>query len=117
VEFVEAGITNGKELTEIAREYLQPVLSEDIDTLVLGCTHYPLLTGVISMIVGDKVTLVSSAEETAKDVYRILVEQDLIRNPNLPPPTHEFLATGDSFTHLARRFLGPEVLEVTSLQN
>ena len=117
VEFVEAGITNGKELTEIAREYLQPVLSQDIDTLVLGCTHYPLLTGVISMIAGDKVTLVSSAEETAKDVYRILVEQDLIRNPNLPSPTHEFLATGDSFTHLARRFLGPEVLEVTSLQN
>jgi glutamate racemase len=115
VEFVEAGITNGAELTAIAREYLQPVLSEDIDTLVLGCTHYPLLTGVISMIAGDKVTLVSSAEETAKDVYRILVEQDLIRNPNLPPPTHEFLATGDSFTHLARRFLGPEVLEVTSL--
>jgi glutamate racemase len=53
VEFVEAGITNGKELTDIAREYLQPVLSQDIDTLVLGCTHYPLLTGVISMIAGE----------------------------------------------------------------
>jgi glutamate racemase len=116
VEFVEAGITNGDELNVIAREYLQPILDQDIDTLVLGCTHYPLLTGVISMIAGDKVTLVSSAEETAKDVYRILVEQELIRNPNLPPPTHEFLATGDSFTHLARRFLGPEVLEVTSLK-
>jgi len=116
VEFVEAGITNGKELTAIAREYLQPILDKDIDTLVLGCTHYPLLTGVISMIAGDNVTLVSSAEETAKDVYRILVEQDLLRNPNLPHPTHEFLATGDPFTHLARRFLGPEVLEVTSLK-
>lgn len=116
VEFVEAGITNGKELTEIAREYLQPVLDQEIDTLVLGCTHYPLLTGVISMIAGDNVTLVSSAEETAKDVYRVLVEQNLTRNPNLPPPTHEFLATGESFTHLARRFLGPEVLEVTSLK-
>jgi glutamate racemase len=67
------------------------------------------------MITGDKVTLVSSAEETAKDAYRTLVEQDLIRNPNLPSPSHEFLATGDPFTHLARRFLGPEVREVTSL--
>jgi glutamate racemase len=67
------------------------------------------------MIAGDNVTLVSSAEETAKDVYRILVEQDLMRNPKLPSPTHEFLATGDAFTHLARRFLGPEVREVTSL--
>lgn len=117
VEFVEVGVTNGDELTAIAREYLQPILSQDIDTLVLGCTHYPLLTGVISMIAGDKVTLVSSAEETAKDVYRILVEQGLSRNPNLPPPTHEFLATGDSFTHLARRFLGPEVLEVKSIKS
>jgi len=116
VEFVEGGVTNGEELTAIAREYLQPVLDQDVDTLVLGCTHYPLLTGVISMITGDKVTLVSSAEETAKDVYRILVEQNLTRNPTLPSPTHEFLATGESFTHLARRFLGPEVLEVTSLK-
>ena len=117
VEFVERGETSGTEITKVAREYLAPVMAAKVDTLVLGCTHYPLLTGVISMIAGDKVTLVSSAEETAKDVYRILVEQDLIRNPNLPAPTHEFLATGDSFTHLARRFLGPEVLEVTSLKN
>ena len=52
--------------------------SADVDTLVLGCTHYPLLTGVISYVVGDGVTLVSSAEETAKDVYRTLVEHELV---------------------------------------
>ena len=115
VEFVEAGITNGEELTEVARTYLQPILNADIDTLVLGCTHYPLLTGVISMLAGDEVTLVSSAEETAKDVYRTLVEQNLLRDSSLPEPTHQFLATGPSFTSLARRFLGPEVLEVVSL--
>lgn len=115
VEFVEAGITNGADLTDVAREYLAPILEAEIDTLVLGCTHYPLLTGVISMIAGDQVTLVSSAEETAKDVYRILVEQDLLRDKNLPEPKHEFLATGEPFTALARRFLGPEVLEVTNI--
>ena len=115
VEFVEAGITNGAELTNVAQEYLGPILEAEIDTLVLGCTHYPLLTGVISMIAGDKVTLVSSAEETAKDVYRTLVEQDLLRSAALPAPQHEFLATGESFTNLARRFLGPEVLEVVSI--
>jgi len=115
VEFVEAGITNGAELTSVAREYLAPILDADIDTLVLGCTHYPLLTGVISMIAGDKVTLVSSAEETAKDVYRTLVEEDLLRDSSLPAPTHQFLATGEAFTGLARRFLGPEVLEVVSI--
>jgi glutamate racemase len=115
VEFVEAGITNSAELTEVAREYLAPILQSEVDTLVLGCTHYPLLTGVISMIVGDQVTLVSSAEETAKDVYRTLVEKNLLRDAELPEPRHEFLATGEPFTQLARRFLGPEVIEVISL--
>jgi glutamate racemase len=115
VEFVEAGITNGTELTSVAREYLTPILNADIDTLVLGCTHYPLLTGVISMIAGDKITLVSSAEETAKDVYRTLVELDLLRDGSLSEPKHLFLATGKPFTQLARRFLGPEVVEVASL--
>jgi len=115
VEFVEAGITNSEELTAVAREYLAPILQAQVDTLVLGCTHYPLLTGVISMIAGDKVTLVSSAEETAKDVYRTLVEKNLLRDSALPEPRHEFLATGEPFTKLARRFLGPEVIEVRTL--
>ena len=66
VEFVERGETSGAKITEIAREYLQPIIDADVDTLVLGCTHYPLLTGVISYLVGNGVSLVSSAEETAK---------------------------------------------------
>ena len=115
VEFVESGITSGQELVNVAHEYLDPILATDIDTLVLGCTHYPLLTGVISMIAGDSVTLVSSAEETAKDVYRTLVENDLMRMADGTPPEHEFLATGPTFTQLAHRFLGPEVNEVTPL--
>ena len=77
----------------------------------LGCTHYPLLTGVISYVMGDDVTLVSSAEETAKDVYRTLVRHDLLRHADLPEPEHQFLVTGDpvDFQRLGRRFLGPEV--------
>jgi glutamate racemase len=82
-----------------------------VDTLVLGCTHYPLLTGVIQLSMGDGVTLVSSAEETAKDVYRVLTAGDLLRDEDAPPPRHRFVATGDPepFHRLARRFLGPEV--------
>ena len=72
MEFVERGDTNSAELFAVAEEYLAPILAAGVDTLVLGCTHYPLLTGVISYVVGDAVTLVSSAEETAKDVYREL---------------------------------------------
>lgn len=111
VDFVERGETSGEAITKIARDYLAPVMAADVDTLVLGCTHYPLLTGVISYVMGNDVSLVSSAEETAKDLYRTLVENSLLRNPSSTAPTHKFLATGESssFEVLARRFLGPEV--------
>lgn len=114
VEFVERGETSGAEITQIAREYLEPIMAAKVDTLVLGCTHYPLLTGVISYVMGEGVTLVSSAEETAKDLYRTLVENNLLRATHSGAPTHKFLATGDAqaFESLARRFLGPEVTRV-----
>ena len=114
VEYVERGETTGAEITAIAREYLSPMIEAKVDTLVLGCTHYPLLTGVISYVMGEGVTLVSSAEETAKDLYRVLVEKNLLRENSNSAPSHEFLATGDShqFEVLARRFLGPEVTKV-----
>jgi glutamate racemase len=110
VEFVERGETSGPEITDVARQYLKPVIDADIDTLVLGCTHYPLLTGVISYVVGNSVSLVSSAEETAKDLYRVLVENNLLHS-STKNADHRFLATGDAkaFETLARRFLGPEV--------
>jgi glutamate racemase len=70
---------------------------------------------VLSLVLGDEVTLVSSAEETAKDVYRVLTRNDLLRDHDGPPPVHSFLATGDPepFARLGRRFLGPEVDAVT----
>jgi glutamate racemase len=63
---------------------------------------------------GNGVSLVSSAEETAKDLYRVLVENSLLRQPSAEPASHRFLATGDAkaFESLARRFLGPEVASV-----
>ncbi len=116
VEFVEAGVTSGPELLETATEYLAPLQRRDVDTLVLGCTHYPLLTGVISYVMGEGVTLVSSAEETAKDLYRVLADAGALRPDHLPPPGHSFTTTGDpdEFRRLARRFLGlgPDVEHV-----
>src|SRR3954464_6171120 len=111
VDFVERGVTSGRQLLGLAQSYLDPLLAADVDTLILGCTHYPLLTGVIGLVMGDDVTLVSSAEETAKDVYRVLTRADLLRDPDAPAPVHQFLATGDPepFARLGRRFLGPEV--------
>jgi len=116
VDFVENGITSGPELMQAAEAYLAPIKAAGVDTLVLGCTHYPLLTGAISYVMGENVTLVSSADETAKDVYRTLVANSLLRNSNTPP-TLRFQATGDArpFGKLARRFLGPEVTVVEHL--
>ncbi|MGJ5589613.1 glutamate racemase [Micrococcus lylae] len=115
VEFVEAGITTGPELIETAEEYVAPLKAAGVDTMVLGCTHYPLLTGVLSLVMGEDVTLVSSAEETAKDLYRALVQHGLGHPHSAAGAAqavdHRFMATGDpeQFQTLARRFLGPEV--------
>ena len=110
VSFVESGMTSGDEVTKVAQEYLAPLKAAGVDTLVLGCTHYPLLTGVISYVMGSEVNLVSSAEETAKELYKVLVENSLLRVEK-SAPSHQFISSGDTdtFAHLARRFLGPEV--------
>lgn len=109
VDFVERGITSGDELLAVAHDYLDPLVSEGVDTLILGCTHYPLLTGIISYVMGDQVTLVSSAEECAKDLYRLLLGSGLVEPDG--EPTHRFLTTGspDDFERIGRRFLGPEL--------
>ena len=116
VDYIERGITTGPKIIELAESYLAPLKAAKVDTLVLGCTHYPLLTGALSYVMGENVTLVSSAEETAKDVYRTLVAHDLLRTSQAEP-TLRFQATGDaqSFGKLARRFLGPEVEHVEKI--
>jgi glutamate racemase len=110
VDFVEAGVTGGDELLAVAHEYLDPLTSAGVDTLILGCTHYPLLTGVVSYVMGDDVTLVSSAEECAKDVYKMLATTGLMRDGG--EPTYSFVTTGHpgEFETIGRRFLGAEMV-------
>ena len=113
VDFVEAGTTGGDELLAVARDYLEPLAEAGVDTLVLGCTHYPLLTGVVQLVMGDGVTLVSSAEECAKDVYRMLLDTGLMRDGG--KASYDFLTTGhpDDFATVGRRFLGNELAAAT----
>lgn len=116
VEFVEAGVTSGAELFDVANEYLQPLKDAKVDTLVLGCTHYPMLSAAIQYVMGPSVTLVSSAEATAFEVYQTLLTHDLLRT-STTPPTHSFETTGDDtekFRTLAHRFLGLEIGRVES---
>jgi glutamate racemase len=113
VEHVERGDTTSDGLRRVARRYLEPLRGGGIDTLILGCTHYPLLSGLLQLELGPDVVLVSSAEETAKDVYATLVRQGL-QSEEASPPAHTFLATGDpaDFHVVAEIFLGPELSEV-----
>ena len=117
VEHVELGDTTSDALRTAARRYLVPLIERGIDTLILGCTHYPLLSGLLQLELGPDVVLVSSAEETAKDVYATLLRSGLQRAESTAP-AHAFFATGDpaTFQRLAEVFLGPELLEVRAAQ-
>ncbi|MEO7457663.1 MAG: glutamate racemase [Gemmatimonadaceae bacterium] len=109
VPLVEEGWTDHDATWSIAEEYLEPLLSADVDTLVLGCTHYPLLKSVIGEIVGRTVRLIDSAEETAADTRRMLEEQGLASEPKTP--SYRFIASDDPqmFLRLGQRFLGDAI--------
>ncbi len=109
VTLVEAGRVTDPEVLEVAADYLAPLAAAQIDTLILGCTHYPLLTGVLSYVMGPEVVLVSSAEATAREVFARLVGGGLLAHA--PDATHRFLSSGEpaGFARLASRFLGPRI--------
>lgn len=118
VEFVEVGVTDTPEVLGVAEEYLAPLRTAGVDTLLLGCTHYPFLEGAISYVMGEGVSLVSSDSETAKDVYRRLVSRDLLAGPDAVA-RHVYEATGasaDDFISLAHRLMGREVRSVQLVQ-
>jgi glutamate racemase len=117
VDFIERGVTSGRALLGLANGYLEPLQRANVDTLILGCTHYPLLAGLIGLVMGENVTLVSSADETAREVYRLLTAKDMFRSDAALPPVHEFTSTGDpaTFARLALRFLGPEAAAATAI--
>ncbi|MGO2139216.1 MAG: glutamate racemase [Leucobacter sp.] len=109
VELVEAGQTSGDETLRVAEGYLRPLIDKQIDTLVLGCTHYPFLRGAIRQVVGPDVALVSSDIETANLVFEKLTERGLLRDPAAGPPSIRYETTGgdtSEFVRLAKRMLG-----------
>ncbi|MGH9889537.1 MAG: glutamate racemase [bacterium] len=107
VPLVEEGWTEHEATRSIAREYLEPMLDADIDTLVLGCTHYPLLKPLFRDVLGPDVQLIDSAEETAAETARTLDAAGLSADANADP-TYRFIASDDplQFLQLGQRFLG-----------
>lgn len=119
VPLVEEGYIDKDATHLIARDYLQTMLDVDIDTLVLGCTHYPLLKEVIGNVMGEGVKLVDSGEVIAKEVYHFLADRDLLNPQTSQKPgtsgEQKFFVSDvpDKFTNLASRFLGQPVDKVT----
>lgn len=108
VEFVERGETNSEEVFAVAEEYLAPLKGAGVDTVILGCTHYPMLTGVIQYVMGEDVVLISSAEATAADVFAELKDRDLL-NMSDQAGKHRFIASDQEgmFSELGELLLGP----------
>lgn len=117
VEFVEGGYTSGAQVVETAKQYLQPLKDQEVDTVILGCTHYPLLSGVISHVLGDSVQLVSSSDACARDTYNGLTKMGLLHDE--PRKTKRlFYTTGDPelFSGLGQRLVGALVKNVRHAQ-
>lgn len=109
VPLVEEGWTDSPVTRLVVEEYLKPYTALQIDTLVLGCTHYPLLAATIGAYLGPEVQLVDSATETAREVARILAHEDLAA-PAGPGSTSFFVTdVPDRFVKIGSRFLGSAV--------
>ena len=119
VPLVEEGWQDHEVTSAILEEYLKPLLQEKIDTLVLGCTHYPILKEVIAQITGSGVTLVDSAESCAQYIHRELERLGLLNEQNKKSLLSlNVTDTNNRFTQLATQFLGQpiEVTEVSLLE-
>lgn len=110
VSIVEQGDMHSLESKQIVAEYLAPLQREMIDVLILGCTHYPIMGPVIQEVAGERVQLISSAEETAREASLILADRNLLNDHNLSP-VHHFYTTGDRihFAEIAERWLNRRI--------
>jgi glutamate racemase len=119
VEFVEKGEFGSDQVHVLAERLLAPVRDAKVDTLLLGCTHYPFLARTIADVMGRDVVLVSSADETAFEVRRLLLDTGLARRrgPGDAPPRHRWLSSGDVawFRDLGGRLLGPELADAEAI--
>ncbi len=116
VEYVEKGILDGGELDRAICSYINPLLQKNIDALIMGCTHFPLIEKNITSCSGNNIKVISSAVETAIDVKKILKEKG-IEAPKGRKPSRIFYETGlaSHFFEVGRMFLGEEITGVVSI--
>ena len=118
VPIVEEGWVNDDIAVKVAQKYLSPLKKKGIDTLILGCTHYPLLKKKIQKIMGKGVTLIDSAQQVAFEVTQVLSQEGLL-NKKRGRPVREYYVTDEVaiFKNVAQRFLGSALKEVKKVPN
>ena len=117
VPFVEEGCLSGSAVREIAENYLKPLKSAKVDTLILGCTHYPLLKGMIKQVMGKNVTLIDSAEQVSIEVNRILAAEGLLNKAGRGNQHFYVSDNPEWFSSLAKTFLGRPIKNVKRVVN
>lgn len=117
VPFVEEGWLQGDVVSSVAKTYLKPLKDAKVDTLILGCTHYPLLKPLIRKVMGPDVTLIDSAKQVAMEVKDILSREDMLNKNGRGK--HRFFVSDNPewFSGLAQRFLGKPLKEVRKVSN
>ena len=118
VPFAEEGWLSGSEVLSIARKYLKPLKKAGVDTVILGCTHYPLLKPVLKKVLGARVTLIDSAKQVAMEVKKLLAQEGLL-NTGRRKARHKFYVSDNAkwFGDVAERFLGAPLGEVRKVNN
>jgi len=109
VPLAEEGLIDHPATRLIAAEYLSPFGDDGIDTLILGCTHYPLLKGVIGEVMGEGVRLIDSAEETARETADLLAAKGLARQDGKPSYRYLVSDLPEQFLRVGQRFLGGRI--------
>jgi glutamate racemase len=124
VPFVEEGWLNGEVVLSVAKKYLKPLRDAGVDTVILGCTHYPLLKPVIQKVLGKNVVLIDSAKQVAFEVKKILASEDMLNRSRGGKPAcrtgrHKFYVSDNPewFSSLAQRFLGKKITNVRKVDN
>lgn len=112
VPLVEKGDFNSDEMIQTVRNSLEPLMDKSMDCLILGCTHYPFLSEPISQVMGPNVSIINSADETAREISTILYHKGLL-NTSQQVPVHQFFCSGDPnmFRKIAEQWLGEQIKE------